>query len=215
MNMFTKVPSKRMKYTAKFKLQVAKFAQETKNCAASREFCVNKKLVLDWHKQIEKLKCMPKNKCSNRGKKCQWPELGDKLIMWIEEKRQSGYIVTRDIIRIKALAMTDELNISGFQASNNWCPRFLARNNLALRQKTKTAQKLPGDLQEKIVGFHHFMPNSRKKGNYELVNIGNMDEMPVWFDMTSARTVPLEERKQSRSLRLATRSPASQSSFPA
>ena len=138
---------------------------------------------------------MPKNKCSNQGKKCQCPELEDKLIVWIEEQRQSGYIMTRNMIRFKALAMTDELNITGFQASNNWCTRFLARNNLALRQKTKIAQKLPIDLEEKIVDFHRFVLNSRKKGNYKLVNIGNMDEMPVWFDMPSARTVATRGEK--------------------
>lgn len=166
--LFTKMPSKQMKYTAKFKFQVVKFAKETNNCTASWEFCVNEKLVRDWRKQIEKLKCMPKNKCSNHGKKCQWPELEDKLIVWIEEQRQSGYIMTRNMIRFKALVMTDELNITGFQASNNWCTRFLARNNLALRQKTKIAQKLPIDLEEKIVDFHHFV---LKKGNYELVTL--------------------------------------------
>lgn len=91
------------------------------------------------------------------------------------------------MIRIKALAMTDELNITGFQASNNWCTRFLCCNNLA--QKTKIAQKLPERLEEKIVDFHCFVLNSRKKGNYELVNIGNMDETTVWFDMPSVRTV--------------------------
>ena len=145
-----------MKYTAKFKFQVVKFAKETNNCTASWEFCVNEKLVRDWRKQLEKLKCMPKNKCSNQGKKCQWPELEDKLIVWIEEQRQSGYIMTRNMIRFKALAMTDELNITGFQASNNWCTRFLARNNLALHQKTKIAQKLPIDLEEKIVDCEHW-----------------------------------------------------------
>ena len=84
-----------MKYTAKFKLQVVKLAQESNNCAASHEFSVNKKLVRDWRKQVEKLKCMPKNKCSNRGKQCQWPELEDKLVTWIEQQRQSGYIKLR------------------------------------------------------------------------------------------------------------------------
>ena len=132
---------------------------------------------------------MPKNKCSNRGKRCQWPELEDKLVNWIEDQRQCGYIVTRNMIRMKALAMIDELNITGFQASNNWCTRFLRRNNLALRQKTKIAQKLPEDQEEKIVNFHCFVLNCRKKANHELVNIGNMDETPVWFNMPSARTV--------------------------
>ena len=64
-----KMPSKGMMYTAKFKLQVVKFAEDTNNCAASQELCVHKKLFRDWRKQIEKLKCMPKNKCSTEGRK--------------------------------------------------------------------------------------------------------------------------------------------------
>ena len=107
--------SKRMKYSAKLKLQVVKFAQESNNCAAGREFCVNEKLVRNWRKQVEKLKCMPQNKCSNCGKPCQWPELEDKLLCWIEEQRQSGYIVSRNMIIIKAKAMAAELQIIGFQ----------------------------------------------------------------------------------------------------
>jgi len=35
--------SKHMKYSAKFKLQVIKFAQESNNCAAGHEICINKK----------------------------------------------------------------------------------------------------------------------------------------------------------------------------
>ena len=121
---------------------------------------------------------MPNNKCSNQGKRCQRPELEDKLVNWIEDQRQFGYIVTCNMIRIKALAMIYELNITGFLASNNWCTRFLRRNNLALCQ-----------LGEKIVNFHRFLLNCRKKANYELVKIGNMDKTPVWFDMPSTRTV--------------------------
>ena len=169
-----------MKYSAKFKLQVVKFAEESNNCTAGREFCVNEKLVRDWRKQIEKLKCMPKNKCSNRGKPCQWPELEDKLLQWIEEHRESGYIVTRNMISIKAKAMASELQITGFLACNCWCTKFLRRKNLALRQKTKIAQKLPEHLDQKITSFHSFVIKSRGKENYELVHIGNMDETPVF-----------------------------------
>ena len=59
----------------------------------------------------------------------------------------------------------------------------------------KIAQKLPGDLEEKIANFHCFVLNSRKKGNFELVNIGNMDETPVWFNMPSVRTVTAQGEK--------------------
>ena len=72
----------------KFKLQVVKFAWESNNYAAGREFGINEKLVCDWQKQVKKLKCMPKNKCCNRKKQCQWPKLKDKLLCWIKEQRQ-------------------------------------------------------------------------------------------------------------------------------
>ena len=52
--LFMKMPSKRMKYTAKFKLQVVKFVEETNNCAASREFCVHEKFVIG----VSKLKSL-------------------------------------------------------------------------------------------------------------------------------------------------------------
>jgi len=93
------------------------------------------------------------------------------------------------MIIIKAKAMAAELQITGFLASNCWSTKFLRRKNLALRRKTKIAQKLPEDLDQKITNFHSFMIKRRRKENYQLVHIGNMDETPVWFDMPSARTV--------------------------
>ena len=74
---------------------------------------------------MEKLKCMPKNKCANRGKQCQWPELEDSIGKWIEDQRRSGYILTRNLIRIKAKAMASDRKIMDFQATNSWCTRFL------------------------------------------------------------------------------------------
>ena len=34
-------------------------------------------------------------------KQCQWPDLKDSIGKWIEDQRQSGYIVTRNLVRIK------------------------------------------------------------------------------------------------------------------
>ena len=184
-----------MKYSAKLKLQVVKFAEDSNNCAASREFSVNEKLVRDWRRQVEKLKCMPRNKCANRGKQCQWPELEDSLGTWIEDQRRSGYIITRNLIRIKATAIACEKNLRNFKATNSWCTRFLRRKNFVLRQKTKIAQKLLEDLEEKITSFHRFIIKRRREMNYDLVHIGNMDETPVWFDMPSAKTVNSKGQK--------------------
>ncbi|KAL9984625.1 hypothetical protein ACROYT_G006939 [Oculina patagonica] len=58
-------------------------------------------------------------------------------------------------------------------ASYNWSTGFIHCNNLALHQKAKIGQKLPGDIQE-IVDFHSLVFSSRQKGSKELVNTGNM-----------------------------------------
>jgi hypothetical protein len=177
-----------MKYPAKLKLQVVKFAEESNNCLAGRTFGINEKLVRDWRRAQEKLKAMPKNKCADRGKPCQWPELEKELLSWIEEQRQNGYIVTRNLIRLQARIYAKRNSIKT-SASAGWVTRFLKRNGLCLRQKTKISQKLPHDYEDKITKFQQFLINQRKHYNYDTVHIGNMDETPVWFDMPTAKTI--------------------------
>ena len=62
------------------------------------------------------------------------------------------------------------------------------RYNLVLREKTKIAQKLLRELDDKITSFHKFI-DLRGKHQYPLKMIGNMDETPVFFDMVGNKTV--------------------------
>ena len=57
------------------------------------------------------------------------------------------------------------------------------------RQKTKIAQKLPAELDEKVISFQRYVIKKRVEHQYALANIGNMDEMPMNFDMPPNRTV--------------------------
>ena len=58
-----------------------------------------------------------------------------------------------------------------------------------MRQKTTLAQRPPPCDEEKIVQFHQYVIRQRQAHNYPLHLIGNMDEVPVQFDMPSNRTV--------------------------
>ena len=90
-----------MKYSASFKLQVVKFASDnSNNSAASRKFGIDEKLVRDWRRKIDNIKSLPKTKCADRGRKCQWPELEKKVVEWVEENRKSGLAMTRNLIRL-------------------------------------------------------------------------------------------------------------------
>ena len=120
--------------------------------------------------------------------KCSWPE--QHLFFWVEENRNSGYmyVVTRKQIVLEGKSWARK-KVAGFTGHRSWCSRFMKHHNLVLRQKTKISQKVPEDLEEKITDFHSFMIKRRKRQDYDLKQIGNMDETPTWFDMPSSRTV--------------------------
>ena len=152
-----------MKYSASFKLQVVKFASDnSNNSAASQKFGIDEKLVRDWRRKIDNIKSLPKTKCADRGRKCQWPELEKKVVEWVEENRKSGLAVTRNLIRLHAKKTAQQMNIDNFLVSSGWCTRFMKRNKLVLRQKTKISQRLPDDLEEKITSFQSLQELSKE-----------------------------------------------------
>ena len=90
--------SKCMKYDAVFKLKVVQFAKENSNASASLMFSVNERQVRDLKKAEAALCDMPRNKCANRGKACQWPELEKIVEKWVSEQPANGHIITRPAI---------------------------------------------------------------------------------------------------------------------
>ncbi|KAG7172720.1 Pogo transposable element-like 11, partial [Homarus americanus] len=111
-------PAKRMKYNASFKLKVVRFAKESNNSAAAREFGVNEKQVRERKKAEEKLIDIPRTKCALRRGKQQWPELEEKL-----------FENTICIYAIK-LAKLNPDTCKDFKATRGWCSRFMNRKGL-------------------------------------------------------------------------------------
>jgi len=183
-----------LSYDAGYKLQVVEFAENSSNAAAERQFGVSEKLVRDWRKMKETLLEMPRTKRARRGDVASRPKMEEALASWISECRQNGYVVTRTAIRLRAMKMSKQADYAGessspFHASAGWCDRFMNRQGLALRQRTKIAQKLPSDLEVKLDSFWKYAIKLRKEHDYELGQIGNMDETPMTFDLPSTRTV--------------------------
>uniref|UniRef100_A0A3B3TFI6 HTH CENPB-type domain-containing protein n=1 Tax=Paramormyrops kingsleyae TaxID=1676925 RepID=A0A3B3TFI6_9TELE len=170
--------TKRKKYDASFKLKVVNFAMEHNNCAAARQYGVTEKMVRDWKSNEKALKSMPRGKCALRRGAPHWPELKKHVADMVAQHRQNGYVVTRNTIRLFALqwAKSNPDHSNNFKATISWCSRFMARHDLVLRQKTKIAQKLPADLDNKVDSFHQYVIQQRTKHGYALSNIGNMDE---------------------------------------
>lgn len=188
---------KRRSHQAADKLKVIEFAKNTSIHRASEEFGIDRKTVRRWIKIEKELKTLPKTKCALRRGQAQWPEMEELIFSKVSEMRKNGFVVTRNMIRGEAIkwAFDHREKTKSFKASNNWCSRFLKRHNLVLRQKTKIAQKLPVDLEDKIMNFQKFIIEQRRKFDFPLNSIGNMDETPVQFDMVGNTTIDFKGSK--------------------
>ncbi|BFZ08023.1 hypothetical protein BsWGS_11062 [Bradybaena similaris] len=179
---------KRTAYATGFKLKVIAFVEQSNNCMAARHFTMNEKQVREWRKKRLELSLLPVGKKAARGRKALFPALEETLAQWVMLSRQSGLIVTRTSIRIRALTMLKDpafqsLKPVNFVASSGWCSRFMDRFDMCIRTRTKLAQKLPKELDTKVESFQRYVIQLRKKYDFELSQIGNMDETHVCFDM--------------------------------
>ena len=90
------------------------------------------------------------------------------------------------------LQIAKELGHADFKESNGWCMRFMNRYGLCIRQRTHIVQKLPKDVEDKVMNFHKFVIDIRKSQQFHQRAIGNMDETPMFFDMPGNRTVDVK-----------------------
>ena len=158
---------KRNSYDSAFKLKVIEYAENHNNCAAEREFGVTERMVREWRKKKSELGGARKSaKRLRLTFTVPYKAMEDKLHEWVLECRSNGLIVTTTAIRLRALQLSKDPQFgmidSGFKASPGWCHRFMKRRELALRQKTHIAQKLPSDVDTKVENFQKFIISARK-----------------------------------------------------
>ena len=182
---------KRMKYDAAFKIKVVQAAKESSNSAAARHYCISEKLIGDWRKAENTIKELPLTKFANRGQKQEkWLRLEKEKAKWVLSERQCGRIVTRALIRLKALqwAAKNKEDSMDFKGTVSWCSRFMHRHDLVIRQKTK-------DLEHKITQFQTFVINQRKRNEYDMAHIRSIDETPMFFDVVGNTTINKKREK--------------------
>ena len=109
----------------------------------------------------------------------------------------TGIAVSGLMLRLKVKELSTD---PSFKASLGWYQNWKRRHSVSLRTKTTLAQRLPEDLEEKTVQFHRFIIAARRRTDYPLSWIYNMDEMPMRFELPSSwtlefsgsRTVPVK-----------------------
>lgn len=181
---------KRSSYTSKMKIEVVQYALQHGNRAASRHFDVSETSVREWKAQEKVLKILPSNQRARRGRKPLYEELEEELFKAIINARKSQYRVSTTMIKLEAKKIFKNLYPDSktiFKASNHWCLNFMKRKDLRMRAVTSVGQHLPVDWMIKLDEFQNFI--IRNSQNIKAGDIGNVDEVPVSFDMPSRFTV--------------------------
>ena len=114
---------------------------------------------------------------------------------WISRHRNNGFPVSTKMIIYEAKRLAAEKGTEDVTGSPSWCHRFMKRCGLAVRTTTRIARKMPIEYESKIVSFHKFVLDARKKNGFEISHIGNMDEVPLTFDVPSNKTVDVKGAK--------------------
>jgi len=99
------------------------------------------------------------------------------------------------MILIEARRLAIEMSTTDCGGTTSWCERFLRRKCLCMRTKTTIVQKLPHEYERKIIEFHKYAINMRKKLCFEIEQLGNMDEVPLMFDVPLNKTVDVKGAK--------------------
>ena len=81
------------------------------------------------------------------------------------------------MILIEARRLAIEMSITDFAGTASWCERFMRRNGLCVCTETTIAQKLPREYERKVIEFHKYVINMRKKLCFEIGQLGNVDEV--------------------------------------
>ncbi|XP_075207983.1 uncharacterized protein LOC142312884 [Anomaloglossus baeobatrachus] len=182
---------KRLSYKIPFKLEVVKYAKQHGNRAAERHFGTppTEKMIREWRKQEKELKKMDTTKLGFRGQGAHWPKLELEIKEWVIQHRNNGLTVSRKMIICEAKRIATEKSLWDFTGTDSWCHRFLKRSGLAKCTKTRIAQKMPKEYEKKLLSFHKFVIDARIRSKFELNQIGNMDEIPINFEVPSNGTV--------------------------
>ena len=70
------------------------------------------------------------------------------------------------LIELRRLGI--EMPITDFAGTTLWCERFMRRSGLCMHTKTTVAQKLPCEYERKMIEFHKYVINMRKKLCFEI-----------------------------------------------
>ncbi|CAI9723543.1 Hypothetical predicted protein [Octopus vulgaris] len=142
-------------------------------------------------KQEDELQQTEKWKYNLKKPNAKKPELENELKTWVADNQNKGLVVSTKAIIFHAKVTAAARDHYDFSDSFHE-----KKNGLTIHTKTRIAQKILEEYENKILEFHHFVIRTRQCSNYELCHIANMDKVSLIFDVPLNRTVDAKGSKK-------------------
>ena len=154
---------------------------------------INRRNVGRWLKNRIDVKAGCTSKRMNKkgqGRKLSYSTiLDEEILQCLMERREQELAISILMLQAHPRAKIITPINPSFKASDGWAHKFMKRHKLVLRARTSMAQKLPGDLENRIVSFYSSLRKMRLSNDFPVQFIGYMDETMVYFDTVPGKTL--------------------------
>jgi hypothetical protein len=178
-------------YSISFKLKVVGVAENIGKHKASKLFNVDRKRIREWCKakqSLQQLASKSGKRAPGGGRRVRYADIDQQLMQWFTERRSKGVRVTGKALKYEALRLHQQNGSQSFKASCGWFRCFKRRHNISFRRTTHIAQKSVAITDGLVDKFLRFVIRMRRLRGYDLPEIGNMDETPVYLEMPGKAT---------------------------
>lgn len=199
----------RRQYTVEKKLLTiadlrTKYNNNRSLCA--KETGIPRPVIIRWIKEADKFDVVAASRQQSvkrvrhvvdpdqRKKYAKFPDMEDELSDWIKKQRKEGHAVDTAIVIEKGKEIYEKMKSekpdacgeTSFLASKGWASKFLQRHNFVQRAFTSVGQKVPDNAMQLMQQTFNKFDSMAKQVN--VMDIANMDETPVYFDMPGGRS---------------------------
>jgi hypothetical protein len=138
-----------------------------------------------------------KKRAGHTGPSSQLKAIEDGLLRFIFEKREQGIEVNTFLVVLRASFLLPEFREKSFTARCSCVKRFLHAHSFSYRMGMHTLQRPPVEVEGEASDFMRFVRVIVSGANRDRRFILNMDQTPVYFSMSSKKTLELIGKKTS------------------
>ena len=180
------------------KLEAINYAKQNNNIKAAQKYNVTEGTIRYWRKKeslYKEIELPTKKITLHSGREADYIDIEPTLLKFIETNRKLGNPITvfspiYEIIRLKDDAKNKSIN-----ALKHYVYRFMQRYFLSFRVATHVGQIIPADALNKIKEFYKDLKIKRAFNAYNLNQICNIDETPIFLNMVPKKTIHLKDKK--------------------